>query len=90
MTKAKKGAQPGNSNAKKENRLWGDAIRRRIAQGKSLDSLAQALVDKALDGDIAALKEIGDRLDGKPSQTIEATVDASITVEITRFADSTT
>ena len=38
---------------------------------KALRLLARKLVDKGLDGDIAALKEIGDRLDGRPSQAHE-------------------
>jgi len=37
---------------------------------KALTLLAGELVTKALGGDVAALKEIGDRLDGKPAQSI--------------------
>ncbi|MGE3710031.1 MAG: hypothetical protein AB7G35_10185 [Hyphomicrobiaceae bacterium] len=40
---------------------------------KALDKLADALVEKGVTGDVAALKEIGDRLDGKPSQQLEHT-----------------
>jgi hypothetical protein len=60
----------GNSNARKENRLWADAVRRCIVQGKTLESLAAVLIAKALEGDMVAIKEIGDRLDGKPKQAI--------------------
>lgn len=35
-----------------------------------LERLADALVTKALDGDVPAIKEIGDRLDGKPAQSV--------------------
>lgn len=35
-----------------------------------LERLADVLVGKGIDGDIAAIKEIGDRLEGKPSQSI--------------------
>ena len=38
---------------------------------KALRLLARALVDKALAGDVTALKEIGDRLDGKAVQGVE-------------------
>jgi hypothetical protein len=36
-----------------------------------LRALARKLVETGLEGDLAALREIGDRLDGKPSQAIE-------------------
>lgn len=39
-------------------------------KGKKLQALAEKLVDAGLEGDIPALKEIGDRLDGKPAQAI--------------------
>jgi len=32
--------------------------------------VARKLVDRALDGDVPAIKEIGDRVDGKPPQAI--------------------
>lgn len=35
-----------------------------------LDKIAAALVAKGLDGDVPALKEIGDRVDGKVTQPI--------------------
>lgn len=41
---------------------------------KKLDLMAEALVRQGLDGDIAALKEIGDRMDGKATQQVEATI----------------
>ena len=39
-------------------------------KGKRLDLLANALVASGLEGDVPALKEIGDRLDGKVAQAI--------------------
>jgi hypothetical protein len=69
------GAPIGNTNARKENRMWADAIRKTIIQGKRLDALAEKLVSMAAEGDMQALKEIGDRLDGKPSQSIDANID---------------
>ena len=65
------GAPKGNTNARKENREWANAIRRAVKQRKRLGPLAEALLDKAQEGDIAALKEFGDRYDGKVAQTIQ-------------------
>lgn len=66
------GGQPGNENSSKDNRLWRNTIQRAIAQGSPdrLRKIAEALLDKAADGDMAAIKELGDRLDGKTSQQI--------------------
>jgi len=73
------GAPVGNTNAAHTKKPWQDAINRALEIHKPadrrerLDALAASLVAKAMDGDMAALKEIGDRLDGKPKQQIEAT-----------------
>jgi hypothetical protein len=66
----------GNQNSTKEHREWANAIRRAVARrekdGKlgSLNDLADVLIDKALEGDSSAIKEFGDRHDGKPAQAI--------------------
>lgn len=39
-------------------------------KGKKLAALADSLVDAGLAGDVSALREIGDRLDGKVAQAI--------------------
>lgn len=59
--------------AGKSAKLWRDAIMLAISRPdetgrKRLRALADKLVDQALDGDVTALKEIGDRIDGKPAQ----------------------
>jgi hypothetical protein len=65
----------------KQEKPWRDAIQRAIhrtaddGKTKRLEMLADQLVTEALKGDVSALKEIGDRLDGKPRQEIEATVE---------------
>ena len=65
------GAPKGNQNAVKDNRIWGNAIRKAVMQrnGDKLRTLADKLIDRAAEGDIAAMKELGDRLDGRPAQT---------------------
>mgnify|MGYP007122432364 CR=1 FL=1 len=42
-----------------------------VKKTRAINLLAHNLVTVALAGDMQAMKEIGDRLDGKPSQAIE-------------------
>jgi len=69
-------AAPKNNKGYKSDKQWRDAIQlavHRIAtdgKTKHLDLLAMRLVKAGAEGDVSALKEIGDRLDGKPSQSI--------------------
>jgi len=73
------GAPIGNTNAQKASRLWTDAITKTVHEVdpncpdgyKKLRSLARKLIDKGLEGDTTALREIGDRLDGKAIQQID-------------------
>jgi ribosomal protein L17 len=83
------GAPKGNKNSSLNNRLWAETIKRAVTQsdGKKLRAIADKLIERAADGDIQAIKEIGDRLDGKPVQSVDATVDQTLTVEIVKFAD---
>lgn len=86
---AARGAQPGNVNAEKPKR-WASAIDRALkkrgtAKLDALDQIAEKLLELAEKGDMQALKELGDRLDGRAHQTIAAEVDANVTVEIVRF-----
>ena len=77
----KKG-QSGNPNGRAKDKLWADAIRIAVNEAyeggdrKKLRVLADKLVDKAIEGEIAAMKEIGDRLDGKAAQSVEVSGDA--------------
>lgn len=71
MADGKVGAPKGNRNAAGSRKDWQDAIRRVLGKDRgSLERCAKALVRAAEEGDIAALKEIGDRLDGKPKQEV--------------------
>lgn len=69
------GAPVGNQNAAKA-KLWQAAIMRALEKRagsdkvKALDDLAEKLLSKCDESDMTALKELGDRLDGKPAQSI--------------------
>jgi hypothetical protein len=67
-------APKGNVNAMR-NKPFAEAINRAIAQddGNRLRAIAEALLTKAADGDISAIKEFADRVDGKVMQQVEAT-----------------
>lgn len=64
------GGQAGNSNAKK-GKEWFDALRKECVQKDALSKLAAVVVEKALAGERWAVEEIGNRFDGKPSQSVE-------------------
>lgn len=72
------GAQPGNQNARK-GRIWSEAIKRALARysgstvDAGLDRLADKMIKAADSGDedaYAIIEKIGDRLEGKPAQTV--------------------
>lgn len=66
------GAPEGNTNSSKDNRMWRNTINRAIAQGKPdrLRAIANKLLEAAEAGESWAIKELGDRLDGKAAQAI--------------------
>ena len=51
--------------------------------GTKLRAVADALVKKAMEGDVAAIREIGDRLDGKVPQALEHTGDEGGPISLT-------
>lgn len=67
-----KPAPEGNDYSSKNNRLWANTLRRAIAQGdgQQLRRIADKLLASAEEGNMAAIKELGDRLDGKSAQAI--------------------
>lgn len=71
--------QPGNKHGGKNDRPWKNAIRIAMAEndGKALRDLAEKLKAMALAGDIQAIKEIGDRMDGKAQQQIDSNVNVN-------------
>ncbi len=73
----------GLQQGQKLDKIWRGAIRKAVSERlavedadgkvrkiKALNLLAMSLVKTGLTGDVSALKEIGDRLDGKPAQAI--------------------
>ena len=83
-TNNKVGAPLGNKNSIKSNRLWAETIRRAVVQddAQRLRQIAEALLIKASEGDMAAIKELGDRLDGKALQENKLTGDSDQPIEI--------
>ena len=73
------GFQKGNKLAVK-NKIWTEAIKRAMREEfgsdweKCLTAAAKPLVQALKMGDMQAIKEVGDRLEGKPHQTSEVTV----------------
>lgn len=90
---AERGGQPGNKNGSK-NAPWRSAIERalakrsRVDQHEALDQLAEKFLSLCDGGDVSAMRELGDRLEGKPKQQIVATgiedgpIESKITVEL--------
>lgn len=82
-------APPGNKNGTKP-KMWADAIRRAAAQDPDqMRRIALKLLEMAEGGDISAMRELGDRLEGKPKQQIEAsgTDGGPLMVQVLRFTD---
>jgi hypothetical protein len=73
------GAPLGNQNSSKTNRLFGETIKRIITQseGEVARKIAEALILKAQDGDISAIREFADRVDGKVVQQIDQNTELS-------------
>lgn len=66
----------------KSDKLWADAIRLAVLRDsnqfdddgkirKRISVIADNLAKLAEEGDIAAMKEVGDRLDGRPAQAVQ-------------------
>lgn len=71
----------------KSDKIWADAIHMavkryheeedetgKVKKQRYLNLLADNLVQAGVKGDIQAIKEVGDRLDGKPAQAIDQTI----------------
>src|SRR5262245_55653635 len=85
-----KSGQSGNPAGKKPGTLkekpYRDALRMEIAAAedfKGLRSIAQAHLEKARSGDMAAIKELADRLDGRPAQESNVSLEHRSPAELT-------
>lgn len=60
----------GNTNSSKINRLLGNTLKRKLVQDEAqrANKVVEALLLKAEDGDVHAIKEVLDRVDGKVVQ----------------------
>jgi hypothetical protein len=76
------GAPKGNKNAEK-GKIFEGALRMALAKNdwKALRQITDKTVELACEGEQWAVKEVMDRLDGKPKQAIEQTIDASVTFD---------
>lgn len=67
-------APVGNQNAAKA-KVWTAAIERALdkrgGRAEALDALAEKLLGQCDKADMGAIKELGDRLEGKPAQTLQ-------------------
>ena len=68
----------------KSDKIWREAIMRAVnrlstdRKTKHLDILAHRLIKAGADGDVSALREIGDRLDGKPTISVDGQIGGTI------------
>lgn len=77
---------------RKGEKFWADAVRRAVnrrldgveGNPKKIEAIADRLVEAAMDGDIQAIKEIGDRLDGKATQQTDSNVNVSGKLELVK------
>lgn len=63
----------GNNNSSKIKRLMNDTLHRVLVQNEALRArkITEALVTKAEDGDVSAIREVFDRIEGKAVSTNE-------------------
>ena len=78
--------QPGNTLGAKHGQ-WRAALDRAIkaVDGKRLRAAAEALLDQAALGEAWAVKELGDRLDGRPHQALDVAATGDITITLLSY-----
>lgn len=74
-SEAKIAASIGNDFSSKNRRIWRETLSRIAAQDPAkLRRIAERVYAMAEAGDLGAIREIADRLDGKPMQSVEMEV----------------
>ena len=76
----------------KTDKIWADALRRAVMrriegeEGKpqKIERIADKVVELALDGKVDAIKEIGDRLDGRPKQAMDVNANIAGSLAVTK------
>lgn len=87
--------QSGNPKGTRKDKLFRDALLLELHRVQpddrtALAHIARATVQKAMEGDIQAIKEVADRIDGKPAQEQEININETKTVLRAPSPESTT
>ena len=85
----------------KSDKLWRDAVMRAVKRRvkvkdvadspQRLEIIADKVAQMAMDGDMQAVKEIGDRIDGRSVQPIagaDGESDLKLVIEVVKFAEN--
>ncbi len=73
-----KGGAPKGSNNRVKNKPWRDALKRVVDKDPdALDKVAVMLIKAAQNGDMQAVRELGDRLDGKAIQQVDSKIEVN-------------
>lgn len=79
--KGESGNPAGKPRGSQRDKPYREALRMELAKAgdnlKALREIAAAHIEKAKAGDMQAIKELGDRLDGKPAQEAHITIDSA-------------
>lgn len=84
-----KGGRPKGTTAEtRAKRLWSMAIKKHLLKNKKdVRELVEALVTRGKAGDVPALKEIGDRIEGKTVQAIEGAGGGAVKIILVKGDD---
>lgn len=81
-------AAKGNRYAAKDNRAWGEMVRRKVHQNPDkLEAAAMSVLNAAAEGEPWAVTELRNTLDGKPVQQVDMTGDLSLTRTLRDLTD---
>ena len=89
-----KPGQSGNLKGRPKDAWTWSGLIREAMEKNNLDgepfrlAVANALLDKAANGDVLAIKEIGNRIDGMPKQSVDTKIDGTLEVIIRGYEDN--